>query len=297
MKPVRVGDRGVAVEDIQRRLRVLGYDLGPTGIDGVFFGRTAEAVLSFRSDSGLGSESAVDEATWAALVDATFTLGDRMLYLKTPYFHGHDVHVLQEALNALGFVCGAADGIFGAFTEGAVREFQRNVGLVPDGIAGAESVRSLFLLRHVWEGKDPAAHSAARTAPARACEGLVRTRLAISGLDATGCSVAERVANLAAATNPQALMSLLEMGAVQPEDTTVSLLLCGEGKTEDVPGRPVVSERAGVTLESRLLAAFESARNRRQEIVIELGDVALESEHELQREAVRLLDALCHVFD
>ena len=34
-----------------------------------------------------------------------------------PYFHGHDVLELQQALGALGFVCGTRDGIFGAHTE------------------------------------------------------------------------------------------------------------------------------------------------------------------------------------
>jgi len=56
MRPVRVGDRGAAVEDIQRRLRTLGFDLGITGIDGVFFGRTADAVRSFQQQHGLAED-------------------------------------------------------------------------------------------------------------------------------------------------------------------------------------------------------------------------------------------------
>jgi hypothetical protein len=297
MKPVRIGDRGPAVEDIQRRLRVLGYDLGPTGIDGVFFGRTADAVQSFRADHQLGIGSTVDEATWAALVDATFSLGDRMLYLRTPFFHGQDVRVLQEALNALGFACGATDGILGAFSESAVREFQRNVGLVADGIVGAETVRSLFLLRHIWQGKEPVAHSAARMAPARVCEGLLKTRLAFVGLDRVGQDVAERVANLATATSPAARVTVVQAGHQPPEDTEVCLLLRGEGAAANVPGQPVVRERADESLDSRLLTAVEASRPERSQIVVELGGVSLETEHELQREAVRLLDALCAVFD
>jgi hypothetical protein len=297
MKPIRVGDRGPAVEDIQRRLRLLGYDLGPTGIDGVFFGRTSDAVRTFRTDHQLEARSVVDGQTWAALVDATFILGDRMLYLKTPHFHGQDVHVMQEALNALGFTCGSADGIFGAFSERAVREFQRNAGLVPDGIAGAETVRSLQLLKHMWQGKAPTSHSAAQAAPARVCEGLVNTRLAVSGLDEAGQDVARRVVNLAQATNPDALIELVPAGVSPPSSVTISLLLCGEGMAEDLPGRPVVSERADSALEPRLLTAFESAKKGRRQIVVELGEIPRGSEHELQREAVRLLDALCGVFD
>lgn len=49
---------------------------------------------------------------------------------------GEDVRQLQEALNALGYICGQADGIFGAATEKAVRAFQTAEGIAADGIAG-----------------------------------------------------------------------------------------------------------------------------------------------------------------
>ena len=49
---------------------------------------------------------------------------------------GADVDKLQAALNALGYDCGAADGIFGVKTEMAVRAFQQENGLAVDGIAG-----------------------------------------------------------------------------------------------------------------------------------------------------------------
>ena len=95
MRPVRPGARGPAVEDIQRRLLALGYDLGRTGVDGVFLGLTADAVRSFQSVNGLSEDGVVGDETWSALVDAGFKLGDRMLYLRLPHFHGHDVLALQ----------------------------------------------------------------------------------------------------------------------------------------------------------------------------------------------------------
>lgn len=49
---------------------------------------------------------------------------------------GSDVIRLQAALNALGYDCGEADGIFGAKTEAAVRRFQRAQQLAVDGVAG-----------------------------------------------------------------------------------------------------------------------------------------------------------------
>jgi len=297
MRPVRVGDRGAAVEDIQRRLRTLGFDLGITGIDGVFFGRTADAVRSFQQQHGLAEDGLVGDETWAALVDATFTLGDRMLYLRQPYFHGHDVGLLQGALSALGFACGEADRIFGPYTEHAVREFQRNSGLVPDGIAGEDTLRSILALRHVWEGKDPRSHSAARTAPVRACEGLSRKRLVIAGLDLVGRQVAERLANLALAANPDALISVVDPVSGPVSGAAGYLQICGHGTASAVVGRPVVRVDAPDVLAERLLTAVALGNTGCAEVVVELDELGADDEHEQQRAVVRLLDAVCAVFD
>ena len=123
-------------------------------IDGLFGPETAKAVASFRSQAQLECGDEVDEKTWAALVDASFCLGDRTLYLRMPHFHGHDVQQLQKALSALGFACGDIDGIFGAFTELALRKFQTNLGLPTDGIAGAYTYAAIRNLHHSWEGKE-----------------------------------------------------------------------------------------------------------------------------------------------
>lgn len=297
MRPVRIGDRGPAVEDIQRRLRALGHDLGPTGIDGVFLGRTSDAVKEFQASRGVAEDGLVGDETWAALVDATFTLGDRMLYLRMPHFHGRDVGVLQEALNALGFTCGATDSIFGPYTEHAVREFQRNAGLPPDGIAGDDTVRALLALRHVWEGKEPRAHSAARTAPVRACDGLARVRIGVGGMDDDGQGVAERVVNLAVAANPDARVELLRSAASTPEDLDAVLMICGHGTASALSGCPVVRVDSAETLAARLLTALESARQGCSEVVLELAADDANDELDQQRAAVRLLDAICFVFD
>lgn len=49
---------------------------------------------------------------------------------------GSAVRNLQSRLNALGYNCGAVDGIFGNRTRDAIRAFQRSAGLDDDGIAG-----------------------------------------------------------------------------------------------------------------------------------------------------------------
>lgn len=297
MKPIRLGDRGPAVQDIQRRLRLLGHDLGPTGVDGVFLGRTADAVREFQARAGINEDAIVGPETWSALVDATFTLGDRMLYLRLPHFHGRDVTTLQTALNALGFTCGNIDGIFGSFTERALVEFQRNAGLPADGIAGDDTVGALMALRHVWDGKDASVHSAARPAPARAASVLERVPFAVTGLDAKGTLVAERIVNLASATSPAARCALVGPELEPKPDVVVHLQLHAGGASVAAQGCPVVRLGDRETLVPRLLTAVQQLRQGSREVVVDLTQSALEGEHDLQRAAVWLLDALCFVFD
>ncbi len=53
------------------------------------------------------------------------------------------VCIAQDDLNTLGFNTGGLDGIFGIKTDEAVRNYQRQVGLVVDGIVGCNTWRSL----------------------------------------------------------------------------------------------------------------------------------------------------------
>jgi peptidoglycan hydrolase-like protein with peptidoglycan-binding domain len=50
---------------------------------------------------------------------------------------GPDVEDLQEALIELDFKPGAVDGVFGVYTDSAVKSFQRWAQVMPDGIVGA----------------------------------------------------------------------------------------------------------------------------------------------------------------
>ncbi|MBI5232112.1 MAG: peptidoglycan-binding protein [Coriobacteriales bacterium] len=293
MKPIRPGDRGPAVEDIQRRLRTLGYDLGPTGIDGAFQGLTQGAVESFQAEYGVAEAGFVGEATWSALVDATFTLGDRMLYLRVPHFHGRDVRELQEALNALGFAAGEGDSIFGSCTERALREFQANMGLQPDGIAGSETVKMLSNLRHVWLGKNGHAHADARKGPARAADVLTRNTVLLAPLGEFAEDVSGRVVNLALATTDEARVVLQVGDSSAPAEPSVSVRISDEDLTPD-EGTPVVrlasADDGSVT---RLVGAIEAAASGCHEVLVVLEPPGGDRERAAQRAAVALLDALC----
>lgn len=294
-KPISQGDRGAAVEDVQKRLLMLGFDLGPTGIDGVFLGATLAAVRQFQREHRLSEDGTVGDETWSALVDATFRLGDRLLYLRIPYFHGADVAALQGALNVLGFACGPPDGIFGAFTERAVGEFQSNVGLPRDGIAGPETVRAIEQLHHVWQGKDPAAPAALPVAPARAAEALRNAHITLVWEGAAARGVAERVVNLALAAEPAARVRALALGeyAAAPGGSLV-VRLCAGQQTPASEGMPVVIAQADVGAEGRFVAAF-GALGERREICVSLPEGVHADERSSQSIAVRILDGLCAV--
>jgi N-acetylmuramoyl-L-alanine amidase len=145
------GMHGDAVLDIQARLVALGYHIDG-GEHGEFGLTTERAVREFQQRRQLLVDGRVGGATWEELVEAGYSLGDRLLYLRYPYFRGDDVRSLQGGLNMLGFDAGKEDGIFGERTDRAIRDFQRNVGLPSDGILGATTVQALGRLRPVGAG-------------------------------------------------------------------------------------------------------------------------------------------------
>lgn len=140
---LRLESHGAAVVDLQGRLNDLGYPTDdPTG---TFGADTQSAVRAFQTARGLRCDGVCGEQTWAAMVEAGYRLGDRLLYLKRPMFRGDDVAELQRRLGGLGFDAGRVDGIFGPQTGVALKDFQRNVGVtLDDAIVGRDTLRVLL---------------------------------------------------------------------------------------------------------------------------------------------------------
>jgi N-acetylmuramoyl-L-alanine amidase len=142
---IREGDRSQQVADVQMRLRSLGITIEDE--TGTFGPSTRQAVRNFQQGREILTDGIVGPQTWSELVEASWRLGDRSLYLKQPPLRGDDVVALQGQLNALGFDAGRQDGIFGKNTAIAVRAFQKEYGVAEDGIFGAVTNAALSGLR------------------------------------------------------------------------------------------------------------------------------------------------------
>lgn len=155
------GSRGTEVLRIQRYLQYISRELGENvipsvEIDGVYGDETSATVQQFQNYYGLVPTGTVNEATWNAIVTSFFALGGGETESLRPYpgtplrrgSTGEDVRWLQTMLNAVSTVdldmpMLAVDGIFGPATEANVRRYQRNYGLVEDGVVGPLTWESL----------------------------------------------------------------------------------------------------------------------------------------------------------
>ena len=169
----RRGDSGPEVAEIRRKLAIVGLlpdernhfeapDLA------VFDDACDEAVRHFQQQRGLTVDGVVGKATWQALEEARWRLGDRVLLHQVSRLQrGDDVAALQRRLLDLGFDSGRIDGIFGPATAKALRDFQRNVGVPADGTCGPATFKALARLsRTVVGGEAQALRESAAVAAA-----------------------------------------------------------------------------------------------------------------------------------
>ncbi|MBW0114229.1 N-acetylmuramoyl-L-alanine amidase [Pseudonocardia abyssalis] len=158
MQLLRRGDSGRAVVEVRATLRQFGMLPGPQpGFpDEVFDVHVEQSVRAFQQRRGLITDGIVGPATYRALREAGWSLGDRMLALMiSAPMSGDDVTTLQERLLELGFDPGRPGGVFDERTEKALRAFQREYGLVPDGACGPATLRSLKQLGRKVTGGRP----------------------------------------------------------------------------------------------------------------------------------------------
>jgi len=152
----RLGDEGDAVLDIRSRLAMLHLVELESSRPSAFDLDLDRAVRAFQQGRGLIVDGVVGAHTFRALDEARWQLGDRLLvFIAGNVLQGDDVLALQQRLLDLGFKVGRVDGRFGAQTEQAVKEFQRNVGIPPDGTCGPATLKALARLAPIVSGGSP----------------------------------------------------------------------------------------------------------------------------------------------
>jgi N-acetylmuramoyl-L-alanine amidase len=115
------------VRELKERLAAISFV--PTNDNDIFDDETVAFVESFQRSRGLPLTGVVDAVTYERLGEASWQLGQRLLYATRPMLRGDDVAELQVLLAQLGFNPGRIDGIFGPNTAVALGEFQRNCAL------------------------------------------------------------------------------------------------------------------------------------------------------------------------
>ena len=149
----KLGDRSTAIELISNTLLRLGFLTTPSDI---FDEKLTQGIKAFQQERGLTATGVINEITARSLEEARFKLGDRVLsFNSSSLMRGDDVSNLQDRLIQMGFNCGKVDGIYGANTERAVKEFQKSVGIAADGKCGPATLISLMRLVKTVSGGAP----------------------------------------------------------------------------------------------------------------------------------------------
>jgi N-acetylmuramoyl-L-alanine amidase len=157
MQLLRRGDSGPAVVEVREMLTRFGLLPETADQETTHFDPVVEhAVRAFQQRRGLITDGIVGPATYRALREAGWSLGDRMLALliSTP-MSGDDVVALQEQLLELGYDTGRPSGVFDEQTERGLRAFQRDYCDISDGVCGPATLRALRQLgaRRVTGGR------------------------------------------------------------------------------------------------------------------------------------------------
>lgn len=141
---LKVGSRGSAVQDIQKKLIVLGYSCGSSGADGVYGNGTKSAVIKFQTAVKVVADGIVGEITLSELNKAYDNRNKGESITNTTSYTGKDyIRKAQVHMNNFAGAGLDTDGLWGAKSrKGLVKCLQRalnldyKAGLSEDGIRG-----------------------------------------------------------------------------------------------------------------------------------------------------------------
>ncbi|WP_305095672.1 N-acetylmuramidase domain-containing protein [Croceibacterium aestuarii] len=129
MPLLKIGDREPSVTHLQELLGLV--------TDGDFGPATKSGLIEFQSAKGLYADGVVGQQTWTALLGDSRTADIAGAARTRPVLREGD---RGDAVKYLQGLLGVhPDGVFGAGTQVALIDFQRDHRLTPDGIVGAKT--------------------------------------------------------------------------------------------------------------------------------------------------------------
>ena len=144
---LKLGSNGTDVRNLQQDLTTLGYYWAD--ITGNFGSKTQAAVKTFQEKNNLTADGVAGTKTLNAIASAISRKGgssgssyDNSTTLRLGS-NNSAVTQLQTDLKQLGYYYADITGNFGAKTEAAVRDFQKDKRLTADGIAGAKTLQAI----------------------------------------------------------------------------------------------------------------------------------------------------------
>ncbi len=130
---IQPGQPNSRVQEVQALLKIYGYNIGTP--DGVLGATTRVAIEKFQKDNNIKISRFVDKETWSQL-----TMYEDLGLVKNGVLH---MIVVQAALKKAGFDPGSVDGFGGRKTQNAIKAFQSQKGLNPDGRVGLKTMQEL----------------------------------------------------------------------------------------------------------------------------------------------------------
>lgn len=148
---LKVGSRGAAVQNVQKKLVTLGYNVGSTGADGIFGSATKNAVIKFQGSVGISKDGIVGSVTLTKLNEAYNNRNKGQSVTSTTSYVGKDyVRKAQVHISNFTGTAISSDGIIGTETrKGIVKCLQRALNLdykkslALDGAFGSASKSAL----------------------------------------------------------------------------------------------------------------------------------------------------------
>lgn len=136
-RTLKVGINGDDVKSVQQYLKDLGYL--DSIVDGNYGNVTKVAAIMFQANEGLYVDGEIGNQSYKILQ----TTDKKFITLKKG-MKNSAVKTMQKYLIKLGYLNESADGDFGTITENALRTFQIKNGITVDGIAGRETLKTLY---------------------------------------------------------------------------------------------------------------------------------------------------------